>query len=84
MIKNYILFFLFVPVIACSEEDYPNTDDVQEDVQEDEIQDNTIKTVKDLLIEGEYNLDSFYVGAALNYHKLNTQVENLFLNEFTD
>ena len=83
MIKNYILFFLFVPVIACSEEDYPNTDDVQEDVQEDEIQDNTIKTVKDLLIEGEYNLDSFYVGAALNYHQLNTQVENLFLNEFT-
>ena len=83
MIKKYILFFLFVPVIACSEEDYPNTDDVQEDVQEDEIQDNTIKTVKDLLIEGEYNLDSFYVGAALNYHQLNTQVENLFLNEFT-
>ena len=83
MIKKYILFFLFVPVIACSEQDYLNTDDVQEDIQEDEIQDNTIKTVKDLLIEGEYNLDSFYVGAALNYHQLNTQVENLFLNEFT-
>ena len=83
MIKKYILFFLFVPVIACSEQDYLNTDDVQEDVQEDEIQDNTIKAVKDLLIEGEYNLDSFYVGAALNYHQLNTQVENLFLNEFT-
>ena len=83
MIKNYILFFLFVPVIACSEQDDLDTDDVTEDIQEDEIGDNTIKTVKDFLKEGGYNLDSFYVGAALNYHQLNTQVENLFLNEFT-
>ena len=83
MIKNYILFFLFYPVIAFSEQDYLDTDDVTEDIQEDEIGDNTIKTVKDFLKEGGYNLDSFYVGAALNYHQLNTQVENLFLNEFT-
>ena len=40
-------------------------------------------SVKNILLENEYSLDSFYVGATLNHSQLNTKIEELFLSEFS-
>ena len=40
-------------------------------------------SIKNILIENGYNLNSFYVGATLNHSQLNTPIEKLFLSEFT-
>ena len=39
--------------------------------------------IKNILLENEYHLDSFYIGATLNHSQLNSPVSKLFLNEFT-
>ena len=40
-------------------------------------------SIKNILQNNEYDLNSFYVGATLNHSQLNTPVEDLFLSEFT-
>ena len=39
-------------------------------------------SIKNILQDNEYDLNSFYVGATLNHSQLNTPVEDLFLSEF--
>ena len=40
-------------------------------------------SIKNILKENNYNLDSFYIGATLNHSQINTNVSKLFLSEFT-
>ena len=40
-------------------------------------------SIKNILIDNDYDLNSFYIGATLNHSQLNTPVEKLFLSEFT-
>ena len=35
-------------------------------------------SIKNILIENDYDLESFFVGATLNHKQLNTPVEDLF------
>lgn len=39
-------------------------------------------SIKNILLENDYGLDSFFVGATLNHNQLNSNVEKLFLDEF--
>ena len=74
MIKKVLLFFLFIPCLGCSD---------GEDVILDEPINELKKTIKLILSQNSYDLNNFYVGSAINTNQLNTQVENLFLDEFT-
>ncbi len=46
-------------------------------------QTNNKFSVKNILIENEYNVDSFFIGATLNHSQLKSPIEKLFLSEFT-
>ncbi|MEC7814402.1 MAG: endo-1,4-beta-xylanase, partial [Bacteroidota bacterium] len=37
---------------------------------------------KNIIKDYNYSIDSFFIGASLNHFQLNSQAENLFLNEF--
>ena len=39
-------------------------------------------SIKNILKENNYSIDSFFVGATLNHKQINTPVSELFLNEF--
>lgn len=39
-------------------------------------------SIKNILLENDYDLESFFVGATLNHNQLNSNIEKLFLDEF--
>ena len=39
-------------------------------------------SIKNILKDNQYSIDSFFVGATLNHKQLNTDVSKLFLREF--
>ena len=74
MHKYLILFFL---LMSCSSGDDTSELIIENDETEIVIQEPFKKIVSD-----NYNSDTFIFGATLNYYQLNTNVEQLFLDEF--
>ena len=79
--RSYLNIFIFILLVSsCSEEE-----EITYGVSEPEINPNTGSSdnyVKDILKEKNYDINKFFVGAALNTNQLNTYVENIFLKEF--
>ena len=71
-----LLFPVFI--YSCSEIEEL---DIPSDI-DNSFESNDIKTVKNILSDGGYDLSRFYVGTALNTNQLNTNIEKLFLDEF--
>ena len=77
--NKYLILFIFF-IISCSSNDDSIEiiiDDDDDDSSEVIIQESFKKIVSD-----NYDTNSFVFGATLNYYQLNTNVEELFLNEF--
>ena len=74
MYKYLIIFFL---LMSCSSGDDTSELIIENDEPEIVIQEPFKKIVSD-----NYNNETFVFGATLNYYQLNTNVEQLFLDEF--
>ena len=44
--------------------------------------DKSKNSFSNIIKDYNYSIDSFFIGASLNHFQLNSQAENLFLNEF--
>ena len=78
-LKYKLRLLLFSVVIySCSEIEEL---DIPSDI-DNSSESNDIKTVKNILSDGGYDLRRFYVGTALNTNQINTNIEKLFLDEF--
>ena len=78
-LKYKLRLLLFSVIIySCSEIEEL---DIPSDI-DNSSESNDIKTVKNILSDGGYDLSRFYVGTALNTNQLNTKIEKLFLDEF--
>ena len=79
--RSYLNILIFILLMSSCSED----EEITYGVSEPEIDQNTGTSdnyVKDILKEKNYDVNKFFVGAALNTNQLNTYVENIFLNEF--
>ena len=77
--RSYLNILIFILLMSSCSED----EEITYGVSEPEIDQNTGTSdnyVKDILKEKNYDVNKFFVGAALNTNQLNTYVENIFLN----
>ena len=76
-IKLLFIIFLFYSCSEIEDLDIVNTDENNNNTT------NKERKIKTILKDNNYDLNRFYVGTAINTNQLNTNAENLFLDEFT-
>ena len=74
MYKYLILFFL---LMSCS-----SGDDTSELIIDNDEPETVVQEPFKKIISDNYNNETFVFGATLNYYQLNTNIEELFLDEF--
>lgn len=75
--KLLFIIFLFYSCSEIEDLDIVNTDENNNNTT------NKERKIKTILKDNNYDLNRFYVGTAINTNQLNTNAENLFLDEFT-